>query len=320
VSATVGAVAAVDIGGTTTRAAVAVGDELRGRVAVPTRPGKGLADAVAETVRAALAASGLARGEIDALGVSVPGPLDAKRRSVAFTGNVGLRHYALAERLETALELPVTMDDDANCAALGEVRRGAAMGAGVAVLVVVGTGIGGGIVIDGRLYRGAHAIAGEVGHIVLEPDGPPCSCGHRGCFEALAAGPALAARGRTAARDGRSPALIERAGGSMKAIDTAAVLEAAQAGDHGALEAVAATGRYLGLGVAAVASMLDPDVIVLSGGLGGTPDMLEWARRGVRDHCISPLDSLVRVVNGSLGDDAGLWGAALLALGSKEVA
>jgi glucokinase len=320
VIATVRAVAAVDIGGTTTRAAVAVGDELRGRVAVQTRPGEALAGAVAETVRAALDASGLAPGDVNALGVSVPGPLDAKRRSVAFTGNVGLRDYALAERLEAALDLPVTMDDDANCAALGEVQRGAAMGAGVAVLVVVGTGIGGGIVIDGRLYRGAHAIAGEVGHIVLEPDGPLCSCGHRGCFEALAAGPALAARGRSAAREGRSPALLEKSGGSVEAIDAADVIDAAKAGDAEALSAVAATGRYLGIGVAAVASMLDPDVIVLSGGLGGAPGMLEWARRGVREHCIAPLDSLVRVVNGSLGDDAGLWGAALLARGGEDAA
>jgi glucokinase len=305
-------VIAVDVGGTTMRAAV-VDDELLGRVTMPTVRGPGLADALVVLIDRALAAASAARSDAVCVGVSVPGPVSADGRSVAFTGNVGLRDLPLADLLERAIGLPVVMDDDANCAALGEAERGAAAGAGVAVLLVVGTGIGAGIVIDGHLFRGANGAAGEVGHMVLDPTGPVCSCGDHGCFEAMAAGPVLAARGRAAAERGLSPLLLQELQLDPARLDAAAVIAAAAAGDTGAREAVEETGRWLGIGVAAVANAFDPDVIVLAGGLGDTAVMLDWARRGVREHCIEPIDRLARVETAVLGDDAGLWGAARLA-------
>ncbi len=308
-------VVAADVGGTTTRVVLVSGDELRGRTSLPTVRGDGLGDALCTTIIDLLAREGVPQSQVAAVGVSIPGPLDIDRRRVVFTGNVSLADYALADHLEGALGLPVVLDDDANCAALGEAERGAAVGAQVAVLVVVGTGIGAGIVVHGGLFRGAHSVAGEIGHINLDPSGPPCSCGDRGCFEALASGPALAARGRAAARGAAAPVLSEIAGDNLEAIDALTVIEAASRGDAGAVAALEITGQYLARGVAAVANAFDPDVIVLGGGLGRTAVMLEWARRGVHEHCIAPISGLVRVETALLGDDAGLWGAGLLARG-----
>jgi glucokinase len=308
-------VVAVDVGGTTTRLALVSGDELRGRTVLATVRGEGLGNALGAAIADLVAREGVPKSEVAAVGVSIPGPLDADRRRVVFTGNVSLFDYALADHLERIVGLPVVMDDDANCAALGEVERGAALGARVAVLIVVGTGIGAGIVVDGRLYRGAHSVAGEVGHINLDPAGPRCSCGDYGCFEALASGSALADRGRAAVRQGTAPLLSDLAGDDLNAIDAETVVEAAAQGDAGAVAALEVTGGYLARGIAAVANAFDPDVIVLGGGLGRTAAMLEWARRGVKEHCIAPIDRLVRVETALLGDDAGLWGAGLLARG-----
>jgi glucokinase len=313
VSADPPCVVAADIGGTTTRIAVVQSQTILARVSLPTVRGQGLADFVVRAINELLTRSNLAIDSVAGVGVSIPGPLDRGRRQVAFTGNVGLRDYPLADRLERSLGVPVVMDDDANCAALAEAMRGAAAKSSVAVLVVVGTGIGAGIVLDGVPYRGAHSAAGEVGHVVLERNGPTCSCGHAGCFEALASGPALARRGRSAMLAGSAAILSSLVGGDPAAVDATRTLEAARRGDPGALAAVEETGCYLGLGVAAVANMFDPDVIVLGGGLGSTEAMLAAARRGVHEHCIAPTDQQVRVEIAQLGSDAGLWGAALLA-------
>lgn len=308
-------VVVADIGGTTTRIAVVQNGRMLARVSLPTVRGQGLAEFLVRAINELLRGHSIDMDSITGVGVSIPGPLDQSRRRVAFTGNVDLRDYPLAERLEQSLGVPVVMDDDANCAALAEATQGAAVQSSVAALIVVGTGIGGGIVLDGVPYRGAHSAAGEVGHIVLDRDGPMCSCGHAGCFEALASGPALAKRGQTAMLAGSAAVLSDIVGGDPDAVDAARTLQAAERGDPGALAAVEETGCYLGLGVAAVANMLDPDIIVLGGGLGSTPAMLAAARRGVSEHCIAPTDQLVRVEIAQLGDDAGLWGAALLTVG-----
>jgi len=311
-------VVVADIGGTTTRVAVVQAERMVARICVPTVRGEGLAEFVGRAVNDLLASSGMNLDCAVGMGVSIPGPLNRGRRQVAFTGNVELRDYPLAERLEQSLGIPVVMDDDANCAALAEATLGAAVGCSAAVLIVVGTGIGGGIVVDGAPYRGAHSAAGEIGHIVLDPDGPACTCGHTGCFEALASGPALAKRGKMAMLGRSAPILGDLVGSDPEAIDAVSVLAAAKRGDPGAVAALEETGYYLGLGVAAVANILDPDVIVLGGGLGSRPEMLAFARRGVTEHCIAPIDRLVRVETAQLGDDAGLWGAALLILAETE--
>ncbi len=293
---TTGAAAlAFDVGGTTTRGGLVADGLLRGRLARPTAGGEALAEALAALAAEVAVAAGLSPGDAP-IGVSVPGPLSADRRRVAFTGNVGLRDYPLADLLEAATGRPVVLDDDANCAALAESRFGAARGTTSSVTLVVGTGVGSGIVLGGELYRGRHALAGELGHIRVAPGGRLCSCGRRGCLEAMVNGASL----------------LERAGSGFATV--AGVLAAAGGGDPRAGEALGETAEYIAVGVAAAASLLDPDCIVLTGGIGRQRVVFAEVVARARALCIEPLDGLLDIRPAELGDDAGLLGAAALAL------
>ena len=290
---------AFDVGGTTTRCGLVADGTLRSRLARPTAAGDGLAETLAAMAVEVATSGGSSLEHALPIGVSVPGPLSADRRRVAFTGNVRLRDYPLADLLEEQTGFPVVMDDDANCAALAEARFGAARGTGSSVTIVVGTGVGSGIVLDGELHRGFHALAGEIGHMRVAADGRTCSCGGRGCLEAMANGAAL----------------VERAGPGFAT--AAEVLEAAGRGVRAAGEALAEVSAYLAVGVAAVASMLDPACIVLAGGIGRQPALVAEVVARARELCIEPLGGLLDVRAAQLGDDAGLLGAAALALGAE---
>jgi|HubBroStandDraft_5_1064220.scaffolds.fasta_scaffold06574_6 glucokinase len=306
-------VGAVDVGGTTTRAAVVGESGFRAVARTPTAGGRAVADTVITCLRDAMARAGVADCELSGIGVSIPGPLTADRRQVAFTGNVGLREYPLPALLEREFSVPVQMDDDATAAALAEARIGAGRRAGIVFLIIAGTGVGGGLVVRGEPYRGAHSAAGELGHVPVHLDGPRCSCGSFGCLEAVASGQALAARGQGALARGGSPVLAELASNDPARVTAEMVFEAARRGEVAAVRAVEITGRYLGMGAAAVANILDPDLVILGGGLGRQPRIVEAAAAEVAARCIPPIDREVTVLAGELGDDAGLWGAAMLA-------
>ena len=306
-------VGAVDVGGTTTRAAVVGAAGFLAVVRTPTAGGDAVAGTVAACLREAMARAGVAASDLSGIGVSIPGPLSASRRFVAFTGNVSLRQYPLPALLESEFSVPVQMDDDATAAALAEAHIGAGRRAGIIFMIIVGTGVGGGLVIGGEPFRGAHSAAGEVGHIPVHLDGPRCSCGSFGCLEAVASGQALAARGQGALARGASAVLAEIASHDPARVTAEVVLEAAKRGDAAALRAVEITGRYVGMGAAAVANILDPDLVILGGGLGRQPRIVESAAAEVAARCIPPIDREVTVLAGELGDDAGLWGAAMLA-------
>lgn len=235
------------------------------------------------------------------IGVSVPGPLTVDRRGIAFTGNLELRDYPLARLLEERLGAPVALDDDANCAALAEATFGAARRTSSSVCIVVGTGVGAGIVMDGRIVRGAHGTAGELGHLVVEPNGRVCSCGNHGCLEAMTNGAAL----------------VDYAQGRFPSAE--AVLAAASRGEDHALSAVDTAARYLAVGTAAAAMMLDPECIVLCGGIGRQPGVVERVRRGAPAFCIEPVGGRLDIRAGALADDAGLVGAALVATRDREL-
>jgi glucokinase len=306
-------VGAVDVGGTTTRAAVIGATGLRAVVKTPTAGGDAVAGTVAACLREAMAQAGVGASELSGIGVSIPGPLSADRRLVAFTGNVCLRQYPLPALLESEFSVPVQMDDDATAAGLAEAHIGAGRRAGIVFMLIVGTGVGGGLIVSGEPFRGAHSAAGEVGHIPVQLDGPRCSCGSFGCLEAVASGQALAARGQAALARGASAVLAEIASNDPARVTAEVVLEAAERGDIAALRAVEITGRYVGMGAAAVANILDPDLVILGGGLGRQPRIVASAAAEVVARCIPPIDREVTVLAGELGDDAGLWGAAMLA-------
>ena len=255
--------------------------------------------------------------KIDAVGVACAAFIDRSGSTIYFSPNLAWRDEPFQQRLQSALDLPVTIENDANAAAWGEFRFGAAVDAGNMVMVTVGTGIGGGIVVDGVLMHGAFGVAAEVGHMRVVPGGFRCGCGNRGCWEMYASGTALVREARELVVTGTPLAarLNELCGGDPAALSGPDVTRAAVEGDPAAVELLADLGVWIGEGLASVAAILDPELVVLGGGVSeaGTllidPALAAFRRqltgRGHRPEA--------RFALASLGNDAGMIGAADLA-------
>lgn len=310
-------VVGVDLGGTKIYTALA---DLRGSILSETRIPTGAEDGpdavigrIAGTCYQVLAAA--AGGAPSAVGVGSPGPLDPDTGVVHRSPNLGWHDVPLKKKLEKILGLPVLVDNDANLAALGEYRFGAGQWARHMVYVTVSTGIGGGLVLEGRIYRGAGGGAGEIGHMVVDPDGPMCGCGRRGCLESLASGTAMAARARELVASGRGKAILAEAGGSPGGVTAVSVSRAAAAGDAEAVEIVSTAGAYLGMGLANVINLINPDRLVLGGG-ALEAGQLFWANmeKELAARALRPALDQVRVVRAGLGSRSGLMGAVALAI------
>jgi glucokinase len=306
----------LDIGGTKILAGlIDQSGELLARRRIETQAERGAEDVTARTatiLRELLHEVNAPEEALKAIGCSIPGPLDCSSGVVHFSPNLGWRDVQFVELMHRQLDVPVLIDDDANCAALGEARRGAARGMDCAVYVTISTGIGAGIIIGGNIYRGAHGFAGEVGHITIEAAGPPCSCGNFGCFEALASGSAIAARAKQAVIHGDHTKLSTLNDDPAK-LSAEDVVNAAEAGDAVALHILETAGTYIGIGLAAVACAFDPQVIVVGGGVIRSGDIvLQHANKAFLERAISPVGSLIPMVPAELGEESGLWGAAAL--------
>jgi glucokinase len=216
------------------------------------------------------------------------------------------------ELRRSRLDVPVELDNDANAAALAEHGYGAGRGAENMVYMTISTGIGGGLIVGGRLIHGVGDAAGEVGHMIVQPDGVPCGCGARGCLETICSGTSIARRAaERLAGGGRSSALLE--GGGLKEITAKAVAEAARAGDAVASEVWDETIEYLALGVGNVIAAFAPEAVVLGGGVSTAGEqLLEPLRRRVNESVkIAPVEE-VRIVQAALGGDSGVYGALIL--------
>ncbi len=254
---------------------------------------------------------------VTAVGVGAAGFVDVTRSTVLFAPNLAWREEPLRAELEERIDLPVVIENDANAAAWGEFRFGAGEDVDDLLLVTVGTGVGGGIVLDGRLHRGAFGVAGELGHFRVVPDGRVCGCGNRGCWEQYASGTALVREARDQIAQGGREAqdLLDRAGGDVQQITGPLITEAAQAGDVFAVEQLAELGRWLGGGIASMAAVLDPAVVVIGGGVAAAGDLLlEPVRTHFRDN-LTGIDHrpVLDIRPARLGNKAGLIGAADLA-------
>jgi glucokinase len=309
----------VDLGGTNIAvgALSADGSQQLAMHSTPTRADLG-ADAVVERIAQAvervrvetMAATGAAREHILGVGIGSPGPLDRQQGVVIFTPNLGWRDFPLRQRVSDAVGLPATLDNDANCATLGEWWLGAAKGARNVVGLTIGTGIGGGLILDGRLYHGVSDVAGELGHTTIDSTGRRCGCGNYGCLEAYASGPAIADRAREALAGGEPSSMPAMVSGDLGRLTAALVYDAAHQGDRLALEVVRETARLLGTGVANLLNIFNPDVVVLAGGVTQAGDALfEPMRAEVRRRAFKPAVEACRIVPGALQGNAGVVGA-----------
>ncbi len=305
----------VDIGGTKIAAGV-VDDQ--GRVIDSTRrptPGSDVAKTEAVIVEVVHELS--ARHEVSAVGIGAAGWISHDRATVLFSPHLAWRDEPLRDALAEAIGVPVVVENDANAAAWAEYRYGAARGARVAVMVTLGTGIGGGLVMDGVLYRGAYGVGCEYGHMSVVPDGRRCACGNRGCWEMYASGRALARDARELADVSPIGAehLMRLAGGNLNQLTGQLVTQAAREGDPAAVEIYTMMGRWLGRGLANLAAVLDPTVFVIGGGVSEAGDLLLGPTRqafaeGLTGRGFRPAAD---VLLAELGPQAGLVGAADLA-------
>jgi len=261
--------------------------------------------------------AGQAQEPIQGVGVGVAGLVDADRSRVYFAPNLRWSQVPVRTLLEASTGLPVVVENDGNIAAWGEYRFGAGQGFSDMVLITVGTGIGGGFVLGGQLFRGAHGAAGEIGHINAVPDGRACGCGRNGCWEQYASGNALVREARALAAERRSEAglLLGLGDGTPEGVQGTQITEAALAGDPVAREAFTRAGTWLGRGLADLAAVLDPEVFVIGGGVSESGDLLlASARQTLTDKLIGQRNRPAPAVRlAELANNAGIVGAADLA-------
>jgi len=264
-------------------------------------------------------AGGLGEPEVVGVGVGCPGPVDRERGVVLDAFNLGWEPFPLRDRLARALELPVVLENDANCAAWGEYWQGAGRPFRSLVCVTLGTGIGGGLVQDGHLVRGATGTAGELGHTSLASAGRRCACGSYGCLEAYASGPNIAARARERVEAGGDSVLLDLVEGEMDRITALTVYEALVLGDEIAREVMTETAKILGAGIANVINILNPEAVIIVGGVTRAGEHLfDPLRSEVRQRAFRRAWEGCRVLPGELPDTAGVIGAAGLFLRSRE--
>ncbi len=305
----------VDIGGTKIIAGV-IDERLevhhRAQRAAPAHSQSEALDALAEAVAEVRAA---ASGEVEAVGFGVPSLIDRERGVAVTSINLDLADVPVGAIMSERLGLPAFVDNDANLAMLAEHRFGAARGARHAAMLTIGTGIGGGLVFNGEVYRGAVGAAAELGHMVIEQDGPPCqgNCPNHGCLEALASGTALAREGlRVASATPDSALGVAFAQG--REITGALVTELAHDGDRAARDVVALIGTRLGVGIANLVNMLNPEVVVIGGGVIAAGEMLlAPARAVVAQRALAPSRDVVRIERAAFGSESGMIGAAAFA-------
>jgi len=273
------------------------------------------ADEVLSTLEGELRSALEACPDAVAIGLGVPATIDRARGVAISTVNLPLIDVPIRDLMSERLGLPTALDNDANVAAFAEHRFGAARGARNAVMLTIGTGIGGGLVLGGEVYRGSTGAGAELGHVVIDKDGPRCqgNCPNRGCVEALASGTALGIEGRRVAESNPESALgLLLAAGEP--VDGRAITEAALAGDQVAIDAVATIGRRLGVALSSFANIFEPDLIAIGGGVSAAGDLLlEPAREEMRWRALPPQNA-TPVVLAELGPEAGMVGAAAMAL------
>ena len=308
----------IDLGGTTISAAVVTQQgEILSQTQVDTpRGAPAVCDAIAAAARQAAAGAGCAPAELDGAGMGSPGTIDPAAGVVEYWSNLDFHHVPICAMLEERLGRPVLLENDANTAALGEYTAGAGRGASSMVAVTLGTGVGGGAVLDGRLYAGVNHAALEVGHMVIDrAAGPVCTCGRRGCFESLASAAALVRQTRAAMEEHRE-SLLWTLAPTLEQVNGKVFFAALAQGDPTARAVMDRYVQYLGCGIVNLVNLFQPEVMCIGGGISRAGDAFLLPLREALDREEYTRSSPVRtrLVLAQLGNDAGLIGAALLPL------
>lgn len=306
----------IDLGGTAIKAGVVTHKgEIIGRGERPTEVPLGPAAVIANMARAArdaMDAAGVTARDLEGAGVGAPGICDGPHGIVVNAVNLHWKDVHAAELLKAELGMPVFLNNDANCAALGEQWCGAASGSKHVLMFTLGTGVGGGLVLDGKIYEGFRGWAGEFGHMPAVENGPQCNCGLKGCLETVTSATAMTNAARREIEAGRAPYMAEKAAQGTK-IDARLVIYAAREGDAVAQGILREVGIHLGNAVAGLVAALNPEMVVIGGGASHAGDFIfEPMRQVVAAKCMPGPASVVRIVAAELGNDAGLIGAASL--------
>jgi glucokinase len=310
----------VDLGGTKILTAVvnSQGKMLsRDHSITPAQKGhKAVIQSILESVHRALGRADVAISDLIVIGVGAPGLLNPETGILFTSPNLpGWRDVPLRDIIQEKLGKKTFLINDANAAALGEFYFGAARGARNFIYITISTGIGGGIVIDGKIYSGAIGAAGEVGHMIVDDDGPICNCGNRGCWETLASGTALAREARHRIEEGVRTSILEYADGDVEKVTAQVIHSAARHGDSLAKELIGRTGYYVGVGLANLVNIFNPELIVIGGGLSSIGDMLlKPAFKTAGERAYKEAFQAVRFASAELGRNSGVLGAAAFAL------
>lgn len=304
----------VDLGGTNIRAAVATGPSSHAEPAHEPTPHDGGIDGVVAAIAACVARACQGR-RLTGLAIGIPGPLDPVRGVVYASPNLpGWEGFAAAEAIAAAVGCPIAIQNDANLAGYAEWVAGAGRGTGTFIFITASTGVGGALILNGALHAGAAGTAGELGHVPLDGDGPPCGQGHPGCLEGSASGTGIAHAARRALDAGESSSLSALA---PEALDAHAVQEAAEAGDRLSHRIFTTAAHTLGRAVGGYINVFSPEVVAIGGGLiNGGPLLFEPLRAGVAEMAFTEPAQRCRIVAAELGTDAGLVGAVAWAVQS----
>lgn len=304
----------VDLGGTKISCALAtVAGIVESKWTIPTEAHLGekvVLDNIIDSINKVMELGKVSIDEIKAIGIGSPGPLDIEKGIVVTTPNLPFKNFKLVEPIKKEFNIPVFLDNDANVAAIGEYMLGAAKGLKNMIYVTVSTGVGGGAVLDGKVYRGSTYNALEVGHMTLDPFGPTCGCGNNGCLEAMSSGTAIARRANEALRS-----KVETSLRKYETVTSYEVFEEAKAGDIVAKEIIDRALTYLGIGIANMITSFDPEIIIIGGGVSKAGDIVfDKVKEVVNRRNFKTMAENCKIVPAGLGTNAGMLGAVALAM------
>lgn len=307
-------VVGIDLGGTKISGALA---DLEGNIlsqnTVPTNAFEGedaVLNRIIEVIETVIKEAGKNEEVIKAIGIGSPGPLDAKKGTIITTPNLPFRNFNLVNPIKDRFNVPTYLDNDANVAAIGEYMLGAGKGTENMVYVTVSTGIGGGAILNGKVYRGNTSNALEIGHITVLPDGPKCNCGNSGCVEALASGTAIGRQGKEAVAEGLDTSLK-----NYENVTSYEVFKEAEKGDKVAMDILDRSLTFLGIGIANIVSSFDPEMVIIGGGVSQAGAVVfDKVKEVVNNRCFKAMAENCKILPAALGTKAGVMGAVALAL------